>query len=237
MIGIVGIIGTGGDGGTLLDWTLHYLAGDTFYTGVAVDRIKESIIGVFESKLLHNPLTTYGNAHSHRKTHPTDITLPGTIELLKAQGSTRKKLYHKIYESSLHSMYIVPTTDTFTRFESHTDFTKHTVATFTDLKYIHVHYPDEFMEDIVDRIHTKIFRNKEPIEYIRSFVQRECNNKDKIIVSPIVYPLNIKDIYYNLDTEIYKIFTWLNLSIDKKRYNNWITVYKEWQVAQNFKGM
>lgn len=237
MTRIVGIIGTGGAGGTLLDWTLHYLAGDSFYTYVGIDRIKDSIFGVFESRLLANPLTKVGNAHSHRKTHPTDTTLLGTIDLLKAQGSTRKKLYHKTYESSLHSMYIVPSKDTFTRFESHVDFIKHTVSTFTDLTYVQMYYPDEFMEDIVDRIHTKIPGNTESIEHIRNVVQYECNNKDKIIVSPIVYPLNIKDIYYNLDVEIHKIFVWLNLKIDPKRYNNWITVYKEWQVAQNFKGM
>jgi DNA-directed RNA polymerase II subunit RPB2 len=37
-------------------------------------------------------------------------------------------------------------------------------------------------------------------------------------------------------TEIYKILSWLNLTIKEENYDSWLLVYKEWQLAQNFGG-
>ena len=51
-----------------------------------------------------------------------------------------------------------------------------------------------------------------------------------------MYSLNIKDMFYSLDTEIYKILSWLNLTTTDQRYESWLVVYKEWQLAQQFKG-
>ena len=76
--------------------------------------------------------------------------------------------------------------------------------------------------------------NNERIEDIRARVTIESNTDNKIIDNPNVYSLDIADMFYNLDTLIHEIFNWLSLTIKEEKYDNWLAVYKEWQLAQKF---
>jgi hypothetical protein len=224
MTDIVGIIGPGGEGGTFLDWSLHYLIGNNSAKMVLVDRIKNTVHGTINNKICDNPITTSGNAHKHKKTHPTDSTIQQCIDLLKTIDS-----------SKIHTMYIVPSDDSYNKLQSYKNFVNYSVTKYTDLKFIYTYYPDDPIEDLIQRICTKIPNKKESLDDIRSRVKMACDEPNKIIVNPNVYSLSIKDMFYNLDTEIHKILSWLNLTTSNKRYENWLATYREWQLAQNFK--
>jgi hypothetical protein len=223
MTDIVGIIGPGGEGGTFLDWSLHYLIGNTSSKMVLVDRIKNTVHGTIDTKICDNPITMSGNAHKHKKTHPTDSTIQQCVDLLKTCSG-----------SKIYTMYIVPSDDTYNTFESYQNFVRYSISKCTGLKFINIYYPDEPLEDLVQRIYTKIPDKKESLDTIRARVKIECNKPDKIVINPNVYSLNIKDMFYNLDTEIYKILYWLNLTPKDDIYQSWLVTYKEWQLAQNF---
>jgi len=225
MSDIVGIIGPGGEGGTFLDWSLHYLLGDTIINIIMVDRSKDIITGTIKSTVQLNPITKKGNAHKHLKTHPTEATIQECVNLFKTLN----------FNNKLHTMYVVPTQNAYDRLKSYRFIVKDIVTTVDNLKFIQMYYPDNLLEDLIHRIHTKIPEPNQNIDYIRSRVLCESNYTNKIIDDPNVYSLNINHMFYNLDTEIHKIFSWLNFSIKQDRYDNWLNVYKQWQLAQEFK--
>ena len=222
---IVGIIGPGGEGGTFLDWSLHYLLGDTINNIILVDRDKDTITGIIKSIIPVNPITKKGNAHTHLKTHPTEATMQKCVNLLKTLN----------FDNKLHTMYVVPTQNSYDRLKSYQLIVKDIVSTVVNLKFIQMYYPNNLLEDLIHRMHTKIPKSNQNIDDIRSRVLSEANYTNKIIDDPNVYSLNINDMFYNLDTEIHKIFSWLNLSIQENKYDDWLVVYKEWQLAQEFK--
>jgi hypothetical protein len=225
MTDIVGIIGPGGEGGTFLDWSLHYLIANTCTKMVIVDRLKNTVHGIIDNKICDNPISISGNAHKHKKTHPTDSTIQQCVDLLKT-----------VEGSKIYTMYIVPSDDSYNKLQSYKNFVNYSVTKYIDLKFINTYYPDEPIEDLVQRIYTKIPDKKESLDTIRDRVKVACNESNKVIVNPNVYSLNIKDMFYSLDTEIYKILSWLNLTTTDERYESWLAVYKEWQLAQKFKG-
>lgn len=225
MVDIVGIIGPGGEGGTFLDWTLHYLSGDRFFKYVLVDRSTNIIKKLYPHPVLHDPITPTGNAHNHHKTHPTESTIQECVELYKTVSDPRIKL---------HTMYIVATEESYSSNRTYQQLAEQTIINSTGLKFIYMVHPDEMLEDLVQRIYTKIPDHTESIEDIRSRVALACNDTCKGIDNPIVYSLDIKDMFYNLDVEVHKILAWLNLPIEEARYDNWLVVYKKWQLAQNF---
>lgn len=222
---IVGIIGPGGEGGTFLDWSLNYLVGNQIIDVIQVDRFKDTIINTFKHPIIPNPVTKEGNAHIHKKTHPTEATIQECVNLFKTLNCNNK----------LHTMYIVPTQHAYDRLKSYQLIVTYIVSTVTDSKFIHMYYPDNLLEDLIHRIHTKIPESTENISDIRSRVLCEANYKNKIIDDPNVYSLNINDMFYNLDAEIYKIFSWLDAPMQENKYNKWLVAYKEWQLAQEFK--
>jgi len=225
MADIVGIVGPGGEGGTFLDWSLHYLSGDSIINIILVDRTNDNITGTLKSIIRMNPITKEGNAHKHLKTHPTEATIQECVNLFKTLN----------FNNKLHTMYIVPTQHAYDRLKSYQLIVTDIVSTVIDSKFIQMYYPDNLLEDLIHRIHTKIPESNENIYDIRSRVLSEANHKNKIIDDPNVYSLNINDMFYNLDTEIHKIFSWLNLSIQENKYDNWLDTYKKWQLAQEFK--
>ena len=223
---IVAIIGPGGEGGTFLDWTLHYLAGDRFVKFVLVDRITNTVNKIYPYPVIQNPITPKGNAHAHKKTHPTESTVQQCVDLLKTVTDPRVKL---------HTMYIVASVESYNGGRTYQQVVERVIANSnsTELKFIHMHHPDTMLEELVHRVHTKVPDNTETLEDIRSRVSVACDEENKIIVDDNVYSLNIKDMFYTLDIEIHKILAWLNLPIEEPRYDKWLDVYKQWQVAQN----
>ena len=239
MADIVGIIGPGGEGGTFLDWSLHYLTGDTHVKLVTVDRIKNSIHGSYNYRIPDNPLTIIGNAHKHKKTHPNEsITqIQGCVDLLKTIDSADFKL---------HTLYIVPSSKAYNEFHTYQNFVKHAIASLHGIKLIQTYHTIDIVEDLTNRIHTKTSSIEEQrrtsnytdrkIDDIRAMVTFSCNDVNTIETDTDVYSLSIKDMFYHLDTEIHKILSWLNLTVNNDRYDSWLAVYREWQQAQNFKG-
>lgn len=226
MADVVGIVGPGGEGGTFLDWTIHYLIGDTFFKIVLVDRPTNTLLNVIDYPVLDNPVTKNGDAHNHKKTHPTETTVQACVDLLQTIETDKSKL---------HTMYIVPSSNEFDKFLSYRKFVETLVESSTGLKFIQMYHPDEMLEDLVYRMYNKIPDNIGTFEELRTRVQLACNDTNKVMVQPNVYSLNIKDMFYNLDQEIYKIMSWLNFSVDPEKYKKWLVVYKSWQNAQDFK--
>lgn len=225
MTAIVGIIGPGGEGGTFLDWSLHYLLGDETYKIVLVDRLKNTVHGDIDCKLQNNPMTVIGNAHKHKKTHPTQSTIKSCIDLLKTIHNDSIKL---------HTLYIVASDFTHTPNKSYLDVISSTIPLFDGLKLIQMYHSVEIIDDLTHRTYTKIPDNKETVTDIRNRIRLASNDRNKIINDPNVYSLNIKDMFYHLDIEIFKIVSWLNLPIVQERYDSWLAIYKEWQLAQKF---
>ena len=222
---IVGIIGPGGEGGTFLDWSLHYLTGDPYVKYVLVDRLENEVLGIRKHYVLFNPITHEGTSHKHCKAHPTEPLIQSCIEMYQTVDDPN---------INIHTLYIVPSTESYANGRSYTTFVKQVADTYTEIKLIQFHYPNIFLEDLAVRIKTKMPNNNERIEDIRARVTIESNTDNKIIDNPNVYSLDIADMFYNLDTLIHEIFNWLSLTIKEEKYDNWLAVYKEWQLAQKF---
>jgi hypothetical protein len=225
MADVVLIIGPGGEGGTFLDWSLHYLIGDTSTKLVLVDRLKHSVHGLLNYRIPNNPITIQGNAHKHKKTHPTEVILQQCVDLLHEVDDENIKI---------HTMYCVPSDSSYRQFHSYQNFVKHAITTFTNLKFIQLYHSPDIIEELVHRTHTKISDNVELVDDIRSRITVACNDTNTVMSDANVYSLSIKDMFYNLEVEIYNILSWLNITLQKEKYESWLSVYKEWQAAQSF---
>ena len=227
IIDIIGIIGPGGSGGTFLDWTLHYLAGDINLTYVLFHRKHKIFQKVLTQKIVENPIRSDGNSHLHQKTHPTEEVIKICIDNLRANTDENINVY---------SMFIAPDSESYSNTRSYTTIVKDIAEKHTEMKLIHFIYSEKSIEDLAQRMLTKIpnLMPKEDFNSLRTKILNESLKANKIINMANIYPLNIDTMFYNLDSEIRKIFNWLSLPINEERYNSWLDVYKQWQLAQNF---
>lgn len=222
---IVGSIGPGGEGGTFLDWTLHYLSGDPYIKYVYVDRIAKTFVDIVKQDILLNPIKSNGTAHNHRKSHPTEQSIKLCIDNYNLIDDK---------EINIYSMYIVPSVESYVSgIRSYTDIVRDIADRYKEMKLIHFVYPSQNIENLVKRM-LIIPGSVETISEIRQRVNAESIVANKIVNRPNVYSLSIDNMFYNLDLEIRKIFNWLSLPINEERYNSWLDVYKQWQFAQNF---
>ena len=226
---IVGIIGIGGEGGTFLDWSIHYLVGDIYLKVIRLHRMTNTVFNVnLEPFLLtDNPLKSDGTAHLHLKTHPA--TIPSTIEC------TRLFEEYTLPTISVYTMYIVPSAEGYGNL-GYSAFTKELVNKLPNVKFIQCYPTDEIVMDLAERSVTKVSQQiltKEEIILRSQMLCKDVENDLKKFTT-LYYRLSIKDIYYHLDSEIHNIMSWLNLAIDESRLKNWKNVYKQWQLAQNF---
>lgn len=219
---IVGIIGPGGEGGTFLDWTLHYLAGDYHMKYILVDRYSHRVLCIVYRPLVNNPITNQGNAHRHEKAHPTEPLIQECVDL-----------YHTIKEPKfkLLTMYIVPSGESFDNGSSYSDVVNRIVDTTTGMKIIQFYHPDIMSDKLAQRIYKHIPEADTTLDDIKSRVMAACGQSNKIINSPDVYSLNIETMFYDLDNEIHKIFSWLDIPIKESKYADWLPIYKQWQQA------
>jgi hypothetical protein len=222
---IVGLIGPGGEGGTFLDWTLHYLAGDLYIINCVTGRLRNTVTGIVKQEIVTNPIKNDGTAHNHRKTHPTEQLIQRCIDEYNLIDDK---------EINIRSMYIVPSEESYINGKrSYTKIVSDIANEYTEMKLIHFIFPNQHIEDLVQRI-ARISKNTESISDIRNRVNAESFKDDKIVNKPNVRSLNIDNMFDNLDSDIHEIFNWLSLSINEERYRNWLTVYRQWQNAQNF---
>lgn len=223
MSAIVGIIGVGGEGGTFLDWSLHFLVGDKHMSYTIVDRVNDTILHenvVFP--ILSNPLVENGTAHYHRKTHPTDKTLPGCIEIAKNCADDSIKI---------HTMYIVGNLKSYEN-KGYQILSEEIIAENPSINYIQYCFTPDIANELSYRIINKIPNIDTTIDKTNNMMNNLCMMQP--VANSKVYMLLAKDMFYNLDTEIHKIFDWLKLEIDAKVYDHWLSIYRLWQVKNNF---
>jgi hypothetical protein len=222
---IVGLIGPGFEGGTFLDWTLHYLTGDLYVINCVYGRLENTVTGIIKREIVTNPIKNDGTAHNHRKTHPTEQLIQRCIDEYNLIDDK---------EINIRSIYIVPSDESYLNGKRpYTKIVSDIADKYTEIKLIHFIFPNQHIEDLVQRT-AKISKNTESISDIRNRVNAESFKDDKIVNKPNVYSLNIDNMFYNLDSDIHGIFNWLSLPINEERYRNWLAVYKQWQIAQNF---
>ena len=90
---IVGILGPGGCGGTFLDWSLHYLAGNETNILLNYQKDNRSVINIKSiEKIVSNPINGT-TAHRHLKTHPNSESLPTVIKLFSESPSGLHTFY------------------------------------------------------------------------------------------------------------------------------------------------
>lgn len=222
---VVAIIGPGGEGGTFFDWSLHFLVGDEYVKYVLLDRYYKLAPTIRKMCILSNPIKYDGTSHQHHKSHPTEQLVQTCIDE-----------YSRVNDPmiNIHSMYIVPSSESYINDRTYTDVVRDIAKTHQDMKLIHFVHPDVFLEDLAQRILTKVPDTTAGIDDIRDRVNAQCLEPNKLIHADNVYPLRIDDMFYNLDSEIHKIFDWLGLTIKQEKYAAWLVVYKKWQLAQNF---
>jgi hypothetical protein len=229
IVGIIGIIGIGGEGGTFLDWTIHYLVGDTYLKVISLHRISNTVINsnLRPFLLVDNPLKDNGTAHQHQKTHPANISSAVECAILLEKIT--------LPMVSVHTMYIVPSSKGYGNL-GYSDFTRELVNKLPNTKFIQCYPTNEIVMDLTERIIKKVKRHNLTKEEVIARSQMLCKDVEKDLNSfpKLYYQLSIKDIYYHLDTEIHNVMSWLNLSIDESRLENWKDVYKQWQLYQNF---
>jgi hypothetical protein len=222
---VVAIIGSGGEGGTFLDWSLHYLAGDAYVKYVLLDRLFENPPKIITQRILQNPIKDDGTSHRHHKSHPTERLIQSCLDQYSLMNDPN---------INIHSMYIVPSVESYANGRTYTDIVRDIAKMHHGMRLIHYIHPDFFLEDLAQRILTKIPDMTSSIEDIRDRVTAQYTEPNKRLHSENVYPLRIDHMFYNLDVEIHRIFEWLELTINQDKYKDWLVVYKQWQVAQNF---
>ena len=70
----------------------------------------------------------------------------------------------------------------------------------------------------------------------REFIALNINNKNVLSINDIItdydnnfYTLNCMDLFNTFDTSVYKLFDYLELSIDLARFEKWLLVYNNWK--------
>lgn len=222
---VVATIGPGGEGGTFLDWSMHFLVGDEYVKYVLLDRNYKMAPQIRKMQILSDPIKYDGTSHHHHKAHPTEQLIRVCLDE-----------YARINDPAIniHSMYIVPSSESYVNDRTYTDVVRDISQTYQDMKLIHFIHPDTFLEDLAQRMLTRIPDVTTSIEDIRDRVNAQCLEPNKLVDSDNIYPLRIDDMFYRLDVEIHRIFQWLNLSLKQDKYQDWLVVYKQWQLAQNF---
>ncbi len=242
---ILGIVTDPGVGGTFLTWSLHYLAGHSEYYFHKQDSW---------TKLTENPLTKI-NSHNFTPNQPgTLVNYYNTFNKLNAVDT---ELFHCLYfhnflnqqdtaeavehlQSSVdkgiilsldphslrYSIASIPrcggTKDqlTHTRFitdaeEIWKDHSEHffgeSLAIWNELKLTDVWDKREFYALNVD--YKTIWSINDKIDDTDSHF----------------YTLNPMDLFCTFDTTVYKLFDYLDHSIDPRRFEQWRTVYNNWK--------
>lgn len=251
---IVGILGFSGEGGTFIDWSLHYLTGRTEHHQILINRNKliiddKLLLNRIVCTLCNNPLSTIGNAHEHRKTHPTLTTTPDVI-------SEFEKL-----ESGLHTFYTSPSRQDyhFLREEDKNVGALEIIdsnynvlnETYKNIKFIRVildknsgleyseRYITNFLRvpDSANKLTFLVSLKTMPdkrnyiLDAVHKFCQGRVRNWSKKLFTEYdnQYILTFSDVFYNLEDKIKDIICWTGQRVDSDRLEKWQLIYAEWQ--------
>jgi hypothetical protein len=244
---IVGILGSGGDGGTLIEWSLHYLSGQTEYCCIPVDRknvIDENLIG--DKKIVtlkHDPLTRAGNAHGHLKTHPTITATPYVIEEFDKLDSGLFTFYTV---SAKHDHYRLRPQDKSSGLKTLQKKYNEFNETYKDVKFIRLlhdttaalAYTERYIVNFLakqDEAFAILETHAEQRWYLLNIVYAMTISRTKkwseflFNEYPNQYMLHLTDVFYNLENKMPELLAFVNREIDTARLENWRCVYAEWQ--------
>lgn len=222
MNNIVGIIGSGSDGGTFLDWSLYYLSNQKYIYSTTMGNLQREEDAIYNFKkmsLVENPLMTSKNkityvAHRHFKTHPTQFSIDSCIEKYKQLNDD---------DLSMLSFYCVQiNANNWMPLEK---FALKYTNLYPEIKFIVIHADNETYMDLYNRaisINFGINDKNELLNYVKKSITEIKNTNNR-------YMLNVRDIYNNLDQLIPEIFEWANRKISTERYDNWKSIYNHWK--------
>ena len=243
---ILGIITDPGVGGVFLIWSVHYLAGCTQYYYSTQDQWVE---------LTENPLTKI-NSHGFRPNQIANlVNYYKTFNKLKQVDST---FFHCLYfhagvyladerqeaakhlQSSVDKGIILsldPHDSLYHTSETPRSGTVTDRATNSKL----LTDSDEIWKDHSEYFFSESLKvwNELELTYVwdkREFIALNINNKDVLSINDIItdydnnfYTLKSMDLFNTFDTTVYKLFDYLELSIDLARFEKWLLVYNNWK--------
>ena len=255
---------TRGVGCTFLDWSIHFLTGQTEFYNTRRGWIP----------LSHNPLKKL-NAHGHYKNHPSGLLeTKKSLLLLQEQDkltslypchnhldTVAKQLGFDVDTSSpdqwtlifnhatedynqllqvckLHSAKII-----FVSLDEHLSVYANTVRTLDRMPLSN--RPAQSLEDIRNSMDNAFFKNSllawQNIGLLDIWDVRERCALNKSLLDWKPHPvdlnfdhywINAQNLWYNGEKEIPKIIDWLKLTVDFDRFDQWKSIYQEWQKIQ-----
>lgn len=238
---IVGILGSGGCGGTFLDWSLHYLRGDTHTWVVPCNHTNRSIYyNPQQFEIIHNPLkgTT---AHNHQRAHPNNESLNPVIDIFKSLPADQ--LYTFYYVDSM-----LPTQTSTTHnsiIESYKDlffitynFSKMDVDTIFCLQLEKI--PISFRQMISELstpgrniFELPVWDLRELLSlYYPKTIQGQTVN-EIICEHPNNFQLDFEIVMNSLDINIKHLLDFLKIKIDNSRWQSWCSIYNLWKHGNN----
>ena len=240
---IVGILGSSGCGGTFLNWSLHYLRGDTHAWVVPYEQTDRSIIN--NCKIVEigdNPLkgTT---AHNYQKTHPNNGSLNQVIDIFKSLPAD--KLYTFYYVDSM-----LPTQVSTTH--------NNIITSYTDVSFITYNYSELDVDTIFCLQFEKIPMIAKALINEAQYQQNKISELpiwDQRELLSLYYPKTIRgqtvneiihkhnnsfqlefdDMLNSLNLVIKDILDFLRIKIDNRRWSTWIEIYNLWKQGNNIK--
>ena len=246
---IAGILGCSGCGGTFLDWSLHYLAGDDAHWTLHCDLDRRlpnpdflTAPDVWAKYASRRPVPAVPflglAAHAHAKTHPTWHTLPRVLE----QFATHNR-------DSLQTFYYFDNLDA----DQHQTMHNRVVQQYPHVKFVTYTYQRTDIDIIFCMQFEKLPRMQEfytqalaaqlsdhetwtkreifALAYEKKLWGQTC--AEKIQPADNNYVLQFQDFFYHLPEVIHSIFDFLNMPWQKQRWSHWLEVYKQYQSNNN----
>jgi hypothetical protein len=231
---IIGILGSGGCGGTFLDWSLHFLAGDRQSYAIRVDQHDRSRVvaeGYFDLTL--DPITGT-TAHRHRKTHPNNGSLQKVIDIFTALPPER--LYSFYYVDSMSADQTQTTHNQIIEGHPDVNFICYTYSPddIDKIFCLQVEKIPQYLENMLSdwlQINPDMpaWDQREQLSlYYPKCIQGQTIN-EMINAHPNCFALSFTDMLEHLDRKILEIFDRYKITMDQDRWIAWLGVYQLWK--------
>ena len=231
---IVGILGPGGCGGTFLDWSIHYLRGDSRYYHIECDNLDRSQIKSQQFlEICSDPLSS-ATAHNHEKTHPNNGSLQQVI-----------KIFNKLPCSDLHTFYYVDSMTSDQTQTTHNDIIRDNknlcFLTYSfDLSDVDKIFCFQYEKigSVASRFEKSIGKQFSSLPiwdqrellslYYPTCIRGQTVNE---IIEPCTnnFLINFSKMLNSLDQIMPDIFDFLQIRMDKSRWKLWLDTYQTWR--------
>jgi hypothetical protein len=201
-------IGPGGCGFTFLNWSIAYLRGDNFYTC-----LDNTICPVTNDPILSN-----GTAHNQQKDH-----IQKTSDLIKLKQGTDQSIIYIVptHQSDIEYILSFPGKKIIFNTTTHSSMLMARMCcVLKDSPYM------EFINNLSTKYNKQIIKQVliESNKFFTKYYTIEPTYQDYINI-------DYTDVFENLDQQIYRIFTYLELEIAPERLTKWLLVYQKYRLA------